>query len=72
MVELASRSGACVAQITRENGVNDNVIFKWLHLWQNEGRVSHHLKATMDASSSSTYERFITVVMEQDSIARIA
>jgi transposase len=26
MVELASRPGACVAQSTRENGVNDNVI----------------------------------------------
>lgn len=32
-VELASRPGACVAQITRENGINDNVIFKWLRLW---------------------------------------
>ncbi|MEK9346003.1 transposase, partial [Escherichia coli] len=29
MVELASQPGACVAQIARENGVNDNVIFKW-------------------------------------------
>ncbi|WP_000422714.1 transposase, partial [Escherichia coli] len=28
MVELASQPGACVAQIARENGVNDNVIFK--------------------------------------------
>ena len=25
MVELASQPGACVAQIARENGVNDNV-----------------------------------------------
>lgn len=33
MVELASRPGACVAQIARENGINDNVIFKWLRLW---------------------------------------
>ncbi|ENR4353261.1 transposase [Salmonella enterica] len=37
MVELASRPGACVAQIARENGINDNVIFKWLRLWQEEG-----------------------------------
>ncbi len=28
MVELASRPGVSVAQIARENGVNDNVIFK--------------------------------------------
>ncbi|MGS3941889.1 transposase, partial [Escherichia coli] len=26
MVELASQPGACVAQIARENGVNDNFI----------------------------------------------
>ncbi|GCS91952.1 transposase [Escherichia coli] len=43
MGELASQPGACVAQIARENGVNDNVIFKWLRLWQNEGRGSRGL-----------------------------
>ncbi|MEB7873690.1 transposase [Klebsiella oxytoca] len=26
-VELASRPGACVAQIARENGINDNMLF---------------------------------------------
>ena len=46
MVELASQPGACVAQIARENGVNDNVIFKWLRLWQNEGRISQRLPVT--------------------------
>ncbi|HFJ0970158.1 TPA: transposase [Salmonella enterica] len=30
MVELTSSPGACVAHIARENGINDNVIFKWL------------------------------------------
>ena len=52
MVELASRPGACVAQIARENGVNDNVIFKWLRLWQDEGRISRRLPATAESSSS--------------------
>lgn len=52
MVELASRPGACVAQIARENGINDNVIFKWLRLWQNEGRISRRLPATVESSSS--------------------
>ena len=52
MVELASRPGACVAQIARENGVNDNVIFKWLRLWQDEGRISRRLPATVEASPS--------------------
>ena len=46
MVELASQPGACVVQIARENGVNDNVIFKWLRLWQNEGRISRRLPVT--------------------------
>ena len=54
MVELASRPGACVAQIARENGVNDNVIFKWLRLWQDEGRISRRLPATVESSSSPT------------------
>ncbi|EJZ1562457.1 transposase [Salmonella enterica] len=52
MVELASRPEACVAQIARENGINDNVIFKWLRLWQNEGRISRRLPATVEASPS--------------------
>ncbi|MBS0900209.1 transposase [Pantoea dispersa] len=51
MVELASRPGACVAQIARENGINDNVIFKWLRLWQDEGRISRRLPATVELSS---------------------
>ncbi|MCP8797336.1 transposase [Escherichia coli] len=46
MVELASQPGACVVQIARENGVNDNVIFKWLRLWQNEGCISQRLPVT--------------------------
>ena len=52
MVELPSRPGACVAQIARENGVNDNVIFKWLRLWQDEGRISRRLPATIESSPS--------------------
>ncbi len=54
MAELASRPGACVAQIARENGVNDNIIFKWLRLWQDEGRISRRLPATVESSSSTT------------------
>ncbi|WP_407289536.1 transposase [Raoultella planticola] len=54
MVELAFRPGACVAQIARENGFNDNVSFKWLQLWQDEGRISRRLPATIESSSSPT------------------
>ncbi|EFH5056689.1 TPA: IS66 family insertion sequence hypothetical protein [Escherichia coli] len=51
MVELASQPGACVAQIARENGVNDNLLFKWLRLWQNEGRVSRRLPVTTSSDT---------------------
>ncbi|WP_141069426.1 transposase, partial [Escherichia coli] len=30
MIELASQPGPCVPQTAGDNGVNDNVIFKWL------------------------------------------
>ncbi|MBN5246992.1 IS66 family insertion sequence element accessory protein TnpB [Serratia ureilytica] len=54
MVELASHPGDCVALIARENGVNDNVIFKWLRLWLDEGRISRRLPTTVKSSSSPT------------------
>lgn len=38
IVELASHPDANVAKIARENGVAHNLIFKWLRMWQNEGR----------------------------------
>ncbi len=33
MVELASKPNANVAQLAREHGVDNNLIFKWLRLW---------------------------------------
>lgn len=51
MVELASQPGACVAQIAREHDINDNVIFKWLRFWQNEGRISRRHPATIPPPS---------------------
>ena len=65
MVELASQPGACVAQIARENGVNDNAIFKWLRLWQNEGRVSLRLQVT--TSSDAGVELFVLAQTSSDS-----
>ena len=64
MAELASQPGACVAQIARENGVNDNVIFKWLRLWQNEGRVSRRLPVT---TSSDTGVELLPVEITPES-----
>lgn len=43
LVEMATRPDANIADIARAHGVNDNVLFKWVRLWQNEGRVSRRL-----------------------------
>nr|WP_253073542.1 transposase [Sodalis ligni] len=51
MVELASQPGANVSQIARENSVGSNLIFKWLRLWQQEGRISRRLPATVTSPS---------------------
>ncbi|MZZ95437.1 transposase, partial [Escherichia coli] len=34
MVKLASQLVASVARIAREHDINDNLLFKWLRLWQ--------------------------------------
>lgn len=52
IVEQASHPGANVAKIARENGVAHNLIFKWLRMWQNEGRVSRRLPATLVPSAN--------------------
>ncbi|QGY33169.1 transposase [Pantoea cypripedii] len=44
MVELAQLPGANIAAIAREYGFNHNLLFKWLRLWQREGRVSRPRK----------------------------
>ncbi|HHQ5723228.1 TPA: transposase [Klebsiella variicola subsp. variicola] len=33
----------CVAALAREHNVNDNLLFKWIRLWKNEGRVAKPL-----------------------------
>ncbi|NPF32457.1 transposase, partial [Escherichia coli] len=43
MVKLALQPRDSVACIAREHDINDNLLFKWLRLWQNEGRVSRRL-----------------------------
>ena len=34
LVEQSLQPGACVAQIARENGINDNLLFNWRHQYQ--------------------------------------
>ncbi|HAI3493032.1 TPA: transposase [Escherichia coli] len=51
MVKLASQPGASVARIAREHDINDNLQFKWLRLWQNEGRISRRLPVTTSSGA---------------------
>ncbi|MEI7185012.1 transposase [Pectobacterium carotovorum] len=36
----SSKKGNSVAAIAREYAVNDNLLFKWMRLWQREGQIS--------------------------------
>ncbi|NIG16307.1 IS66 family insertion sequence element accessory protein TnpB [Pantoea sp. Cy-640] len=44
---MASLPDANIAKIARENSVDHNLVFKWLRLWQKEGRISRRLPATI-------------------------
>ncbi|EER5239177.1 transposase [Salmonella enterica] len=37
LVEPSLQPGACVAQIARENGINDNLLFNWRHQYRKGG-----------------------------------
>ncbi|WP_149012190.1 transposase, partial [Escherichia coli] len=51
MVKLALQPRDSVACIAREHDINDNLLFKWLRLWQNEGRVSRRLPVTTSSDT---------------------
>ena len=63
MVKLALQPGASVARIAREHDINDNLLFKWLRLWQNEGRISRSLPVT---TSSDTGVELLPVEITPD------
>ncbi|WP_141011063.1 transposase, partial [Escherichia coli] len=39
LVRLALEKEGSVAALARQHDVNDNLLFKWIRLWQREGRV---------------------------------
>ena len=59
MVKLTLQPGASVARIAREHDTNDNLLFKWLRLWQNEERILRRLPVT---TSSVTKENIMTIL----------
>ena len=63
MVKLALQLVVSVVRIAREHDINDNLLFKWLRLWQNEGRVLRRLQVT---TSSDTGVELLPVEMTLD------
>jgi transposase len=45
MAELSLQPGACMAELARENGVNDNLVFNWRNL---------HRQGLLDPASRAT------------------
>ncbi|MGR4445290.1 transposase [Escherichia coli] len=39
LVRLALEEEGSIAALARRHDVNDNLLFKWIRLWQREGRV---------------------------------
>lgn len=73
MVELSHRPEISVAQLAREHGINDNLLFKWRQYWREgklrppattENRMPELLPITLDAEdvpAMSTRSQPVTV-----------
>lgn len=44
LVRLALEQEGSITALARQHDVNDNLLFKWIKLWQREGRVCHPRK----------------------------
>lgn len=53
MALSATDKGSSVAALAREYNINDNLLFKWIRLWQSEGRVSRPRRQYRKAASAS-------------------
>ncbi|MFU9138527.1 transposase [Erwinia tasmaniensis] len=51
MAVKASNEGNSVAALARQYDVNDNLLFKWVRLWQREGQVSRPRRKYRKTSS---------------------
>lgn len=72
MVELAQLPGANIASIAREHGFNHNLLFKWLRLWQREGRVSRPRKTYNKTSTPALLPVQVAPLAEPESPAEPA
>ncbi|EGO8354942.1 transposase, partial [Escherichia coli] len=63
LVSASCESGVSISKLALENGINANLLFKWLRLWQNEGRISRRLPVT---TSSDTGVELLPVEITPD------
>ncbi|MBW6086931.1 transposase [Escherichia coli] len=54
LVRLALEEEGSIAALARKHDVNDNLLFKWIRLWQREGRVCRPPKKLIVASCPDT------------------
>ncbi|KDW92143.1 IS66-like element accessory protein TnpA [Escherichia coli] len=59
LVEQSLQPGACVAQIARENGINDNLLFNWRHQYRKGGLLpsGKNMPALLPVSASQAAKR---------------
>ncbi|MGM8393655.1 IS66-like element accessory protein TnpA [Enterobacter hormaechei] len=81
MVEFSHRPEISVAQLAREHGINDNLLFKWRQYWREgklrppattENRMPELLPITLDAEdvpAMSTRSQPVTAVPESLNIS---
>ncbi|EPC5601654.1 IS66-like element accessory protein TnpA [Edwardsiella piscicida] len=64
MVELSHQPGISVAQLAREHGINDNLLFKWRQFWREgklrcpdtaESRLPTLIPVTLDIDDAPTH-----------------
>lgn len=61
LVQLALQPGTSVADVARRHNVNDNLLFKWMRLFQSEGQVTRrHSKACHTPSAPTLLPVHIT------------
>ncbi|MCO7253893.1 transposase [Dickeya oryzae] len=55
LVRMALEEEGSVAALARQHDVNDNLLFKWIRLWQREGRVSELLPWASHCQLNNTF-----------------
>ncbi|EOU3984602.1 transposase [Escherichia coli] len=68
LVRLALEEEGSIAALARKHDVNDNLLFKWIRLWQREGRVCRPRK---NSSSLPALIVILSATLNRDSLTRL-